>query len=145
MRIIVDADATPNRQEIINIGLKYKKETILICDDSHQLKDQNATIITVETGSQNTDIKLLNLINPNDIIITGDYGIAIIALSKHCHVISPNGLIYTNKNIDTLIQTKYLLGKLRKQKVHIKGPKRRTEQINKIFLENLEKIIKENT
>ena len=142
MRIIVDADATPNIKEIIELGNKYQKETLLISDDSHQLKYENATIITVESGSQNADIKLINLIKENDIVITQDYGVAAIALSKKCQAINPSGLIYTNSNIDQLLATKHLTNKLRKNKIHIKGPKKRTKETKDLFLNNLKNMIK---
>lgn len=142
MRIIVDADATPNIKEIIELGKKYQKETILISDDTHQLNYKDATIITVDSGSQNTDIKLINSLKINDIVITQDYGVATMALSKQCQAINPSGLIYTNFNIDQLLATKHLTNKLRKNKVHIKGPKKRTKETEEIFLNNLENMIK---
>ena len=142
MRIIVDADATPNIKEIIQLGLKYQKEVILISDDNHQLKYKDATIITVESGSQNTDIKLINILKENDIVITQDYGVATIALAKQCQAINPNGLIYTTFNIDQLLATKHLTSKLRKNKIHIKGPKKRTQETKELFLNNLENLIK---
>lgn len=142
MRIIVDADATPNITEIIQLGLKYQKEVILISDDNHQLKYKDATIITVESGSQNTDIKLINILKENDIVITQDYGVATIALVKQCQAINPNGLIYTTFNIDQLLATKHFTSKLRKNKIHIKGPKKRTKETKELFLNNLENLIK---
>ncbi|MEG0138947.1 MAG: DUF188 domain-containing protein, partial [Bacilli bacterium] len=138
MRIIIDADACPNINEIIALGQKYHKETIIYADDSHIINQINATVIIVSAGSQNVDIKLLNDVIVNDVVITQDYGVAVIALGKKCHVINQNGIIYTNQNIDLMMEIRHLNQKSRKQNKHVKGPKKRTNEIKQQFLKNLE-------
>lgn len=137
MRIIVDADACPSINEIIEIANKYALEVHLFSDYSHNLDKFNAHIHYVSTSSQNVDINIVNFIKTNDIVITQDYGLACTCLAKECYVINQNGLIYNKQNIDNLLEQKYLGLLNRKRKIKTKNIKKRTSQTNETFLNNL--------
>lgn len=128
MRIIVDADATPGISLIEQVAINYELPCILIADDTHVLKSDYSEIVTVSKGAQSVDMYLVNMLESNDIVISQDYGVAVIGLSKHCHVINTKGNLYTDENIDSLLASRHLSGKLRRQGHHTKGPKKRTKE-----------------
>jgi len=103
MRIIVDADATPSINLIEKLASNDQVPCILIADDTHDLTSTYSEVITVSKGFQSVDMYLVNIIKEHDIVITQDYGLATIALSKNCYVIHPKGTIYTNDNIDIML------------------------------------------
>lgn len=144
MRILVDADACPSINMITSIAKEYKLPLTLYSDTTHNLKNDYALIKTLSKGFQSVDIKIINDINNNDILITQDFGLATLALAKKSKVISPKGLIYTNDNIDRLNFEKYLNSLNRRQKIHIKGPKKRTIDDSKRLEDSIIKCIKEN-
>lgn len=127
MRIIVDADATPGISLIEMVAQKYQIPCILISDDTHILKSEYSDIITVTKGFQSVDIYLVNMIEKGDIVVTQDYGVACVAISKKIQVVNPKGEIYSENNIDLLMTQRHIHSKLRHQKKHIKGPKKRTK------------------
>lgn len=141
MRIIVDADACPAINEIIEIADKYALEIHLFSDYAHNLDKFKANIHYVSTSSQNVDIHISNFLKSKDILITQDYGLACIGLSKKCYVINQNGLIYNEKNINNLLEQKYLATLNRKRNIKTKNIKKRTLQTNEAFLKNLIYII----
>lgn len=144
MRIIVDADACPSLESITNIAFKNNIECHLFCDYNHNLNIINAKIHYISEGYQMVDIAISNFIKTNDLLITADYGLACIGLSKNSLVISPSGIVYDNKNIDTLLEQRYLNILNRKQNIKTKKLKKRTKEINKIFLDTLEQLIISN-
>ena len=144
MRIIVDADATPSLKEIINIAVKHNLKCHLFCDYNHNLNNLNAEIHYISEGFQSVDIAISNFILLKDILITQDYGLACIALSKGAKAINPNGTIYTNDNIDNLLEQRYLNILNRKQNIHTKNIKKRTKETNEKFLHLLEILITDN-
>ena len=141
MRIIVDADATPSLKQIASISKNNNIECHMFCDYSHTLNIEEAIIHYISEGGQAVDIAITNFINKGDILITQDYGLATIALSKNIGCINPNGIIYTNNNIDNLLEQRYINLLNRRKKIHTKNIKKRTKQTNDLFLSNLQKLI----
>jgi len=144
MRIIVDADATPSLKEIIEISKENNIECHLFCDYSHNLNHLDAEIYYISEGFQSVDISISNFLLPFDILITQDYGLACIALSKGAKAINPNGTIYTSSNIDNLLEQRYLGFLNRKKNIHTKNIKKRTKVTNEKFLNSLQTLIINN-
>lgn len=142
MRIIVDADACPSLREIERIASHNQIPLFFYFDTAHQITSTYATCIQCDTGFQSVDMCLVNAIQKEDIIITQDYGVAGIALSKSAFVLHPKGMIYTEENMDTLFLERYLHQKERKIG-HGKGPKKRTLEDENRLLKNLMLLIEE--
>lgn len=145
MRIIVDADACPGISLITEVAKKYNIELILYADYTHNIVSDYAKVIVVSKGFQNVDTVISNDVKEWDILITQDFGLAVIGLSKKASVIHTKGMIYTNDNIDTLLFERHLNSKLRKRGGHSKGPKKRTKEDDIKLINSLESIIKEAT
>lgn len=138
----MDADATPSLKEIALISKNNNIECHMFCDYSHTLNIEEAIINYISEGGQAVDIAISNFITKGDILITQDYGLACIALSKKAKCINPNGTIYTDKNIDNLLEQRYVNILNRKKKIHTKNIKKRTKETNDLFLLNLQKLIR---
>lgn len=113
MKILVDADACPVRSIIITIAKHHNLKVLMFIDTSHILNDEYCEIITVDQGKDSVDIALINRVDAGDIVVTQDYGLASIVLSKNASVINENGLIYTNDNINSLLFQRHLSQKSR--------------------------------
>lgn len=107
MKILIDADGCP----VVDIALRLAKEhnikAVIFCDTSHVFKDKNAEVVTVGKGADSADFALVNRLEPGDIAVSQDYGLAAMVLSKHGFPITQNGKIITPQNIDTLLLTRY--------------------------------------
>lgn len=143
MKVLIDADAMPNIPMIEDIIKEYQITCILICDDSHQITSTYSKIITVSKGYQSADMYLLNQIEEGDIVLTQDYGVALVALTKKASAIHPMGFRYTNQNMPLLLEQKYQNQKLRKQNKRVKGPKKRTKQMDQLLFVTLRTCIEE--
>lgn len=144
MRILIDADGCPVTKITIDIAQEFNIEAILFCDTSHIFNFDSVKVITVGKGSDSADFALVNAANKNDIVITQDYGLAAMVLAKKGIVITQNGLVISDKNIDTLLQTRHISKKARMNKQHLKGPSKRTIQQDKDFEKTLRRIINES-
>ncbi|WP_409293387.1 DUF188 domain-containing protein [Peribacillus sp. SCS-37] len=56
-------------------------------------------------------------------------------------MLSPRGNEYTENNIDTLLDMRYLSAKIRRQGKHTKGPKPFTKEDRSNFVRQLSKIL----
>lgn len=140
MRILVDADACPVKKEILAVAKEYKLEVHMYFDNSHEYEDGYSTVYIMDTGADSVDYALINASKVNDVIITQDYGVATMALSKKAFPINQNGLVYNDDNIMGLLSQRAMNQKLRKHK-KMKGPRKRTQENNIQFKKQLINLI----
>ena len=141
MRILIDADGCPVVNETITVADKFNLESIIFCDTSHNFDEKKAKVVVVSKGVDAVDFAILNNIQKGDIVITQDYGLASLVLSKNSYAINQSGMVYTDENIDELLYSRYISKKMRNSGARLKGPKKRDKSQNIIFKENLEKLI----
>ncbi|MEG1495387.1 MAG: DUF188 domain-containing protein [Bacilli bacterium] len=141
MRLIIDADATPNLKELCLLASKYKVVVKAFCDTSHQIELGDKEVIVVDKHAQSVDIVLVNYVEKGDIVITQDYGLALLCLGLGTIVINPNGTEYKDTEMNALLAFKHNNECLRKQGVHIKGPKKRTKDDTHKFLSLVEEVL----
>ncbi len=115
MKIVVDADACPVKGIIERIAKKHNIEVIMFIDTSHELYSEYSKVITVSKAPDAVDFALLNQTNPNDIVITQDYGVAAMALGKNAKAIHPSGTIFTNDNINQMLFERHIAKEQRRQ------------------------------
>ena len=78
--------------------------------------------IYIDDGPDAVDYKIVKLATPEDIVITQDYGLASLLLSKVKIVMHHKGHLYRSSNIDMLLQQRYNNAQIRKQGGRHKGP-----------------------
>lgn len=137
MRILVDADACPVKEIILEEAKKRNIEVYMYFDTSHEYNDDYSTIFIVDKSSDSVDINILNNLNESDLVVTQDYGLASLVLSKNAYVLNQNGLIYTKENIDKLLFERFLGKKNRKAHIKTKNMKKRTKELDVKFRESL--------
>ena len=143
MHIYVDADACPVIRIVENIAKKYNIETTLICDTNHVLTSDYSDVVTVSAGADAVDFKLISLCEKGDLVVTQDYGVAAMALSKGAYAIHQSGKWYTNENIDFMLMERHISKKARRasSKNHMKGPRKRSDKDDYNFEVSFERLV----
>lgn len=143
MRILVDADACPVKEIIVTHAKVRNIPVTMIIDTSHELNDGYSEIITVDKARDSVDIKLINIANAGDIVVTQDFGVAAMALGKGAIPINQNGLVFTDSNMDRLLLERYIGHKIRKSGGRTRNMKKRTKDnddaFEKAFLQLLDR------
>lgn len=144
MRIIIDGDACPQRvKEICEQAAKeFEIDLIIVADIAHYIVSEYQ-IIVVEQGRDSVDYKIVQIFKDNDILITQDYGLASLVLSKAAAVIHTAGFFINKKNIDSLLQSRYIGERIRKQGGKTKGPAKRKREQDENFKKCLYKVLYE--
>ena len=112
-------------------------------DNSHFYEDGYSIVYILDKGADSVDYALINKTKTGDIVVTQDYGVATMALSRKALPINQNGLIYTDDNILSLLNNRAMNQKIRRHK-NLKGPKKRTKENDIKFEQNLLKLINSN-
>lgn len=147
MKIYVDADACPVKQAVIDLASKYQLNAVFIFSISHSgnlklnKERKNIEFVMVDNVSQAADMAIINRVNSEDIVITGDFGLASIVLSKKAAVISHSGNIFDESTIDKLLFERHLSAFIRNSGGRVKGPAKREKQENDKFRNVLESVI----
>ena len=141
MKILVDADGCPVVDSTIALANAYKTECLLLCDTSHVFERNGAKTLTFSKGADSVDFALVNLVQPGDVVVTQDYGLAAMCLARNAVVLNQDGMEYTADNIDALLLQRHTAKKLRSAGGRLKGmPKRKPEQ-DDAFRAKLEKTL----
>lgn len=142
MRILVDADACPVKDEIIRVAKKEKLEVLYFVDVNHQLKSDYAEIFVVDQGADSVDLALINQMKAEDIVVSQDYGVASLAIGKRGYVILPSGKELDQFNIDMHMFERHISREERKKRGR-RGSrhKKRTAADNESFETSLEYMV----
>jgi len=133
MKILIDADGCPVVDVAVRISQEHHIECLILCDTSHILEKDGATTLTFSKGADSVDFALVNRVSPGDIVVTQDYGLAAMCLSKNAVVINQDGNEYTSENIDTLLLARHTAKKIRNSGGRLKGPKKRSAVQDEAF------------
>ncbi len=143
MKILVDADACPRSvlQICMELGRRQNIPVWTVASFNHHIESDHP--IVVGNDSQEADIKIMNLTETGDIVITGDWGLAAMVLGKGAMCLSPVGREYRPEKIDFLLEEREAKAKFRRGGGRTKGPKKRTSEDDKRFVSGLEKIFRD--
>ena len=106
-----------------------------------QLYPPHVSTLYVDDGPDAVDYKIVQLSTKDDIVITQDYGLASLLVDKVLIVMHHNGKIYNSKNIQQLLDKRYINAQIRKQGGRHKGPPPFTKQDQKVFEQSLLRVI----
>lgn len=144
MKILVDADACPVKEIIVRLASERNLPVTMLIDTSHEIHDGYSRVITVDKGRDSADIRLVNLIENGDIVVTQDFGVAAMALAKGAKVLNQNGMIYDNSNMDRLLFERALGQEVRRAGGRTGKIKKRTKQDDEAFARALSRMIRES-
>ncbi|WP_242226971.1 YaiI/YqxD family protein [Bacillus cereus group sp. BfR-BA-01315] len=140
-KILVDADACPVKDEIVQGGTKFHVEILFVASYAHRSKKQQGNWIYVDSEQDEVDFYIYKHAKASDLVITQDMGLAGLLVKKGVYVLSPRGTFVTDEQMDTILYIRYVSAKLRRQGTYTKGPKAFSTHDRQCFLTNLEKIL----
>ena len=142
MRIIIDGDACPQKVKEIceRAAHEFKIELIIVVDMEHYITS-DFDVIVIEKGRDAVDYKIVEIFQQGDILVTQDYGLASLVLKKAEAIIHASGFFINDKNIDELLESRYLGQKIRKLGGKTKGPSKRRKEQDVNFEKCLYKVL----
>ena len=140
MRLLIDADGCPVVDIALGIARDNNIECHIFCDTCHIFEKQGAETHVVPKGADSADFALANFARRGDIVITQDYGLASMSLSRGAICINQDGNEYNELNIDGLLFARHTAKKVRNAGGRIKGPPKRTREQDARFSEKLREM-----
>ncbi|MEJ2470016.1 MAG: YaiI/YqxD family protein [Desulfuromonadales bacterium] len=125
MQIWVDADACPKViKEILFRAAERKKIRLTLVANKPLRIPPSRYIDTmiVSAGFDVADDKIVEMLDPGDLVVTADIPLAAAVIKKGGHALNPRGEFYTEDNIDERLAVRNLLDELRGCGVDTGGP-----------------------
>ncbi len=127
MRILIDGDACPVISITEEIARAKGIEVIIFTDITHQIKTENELVV-VDKVNQSVDMALYNRCREGDIVVSQDYGLASLVLSKGAFAVNESGLVYDEGNIDYLLMRRHVHASMRRAGVKHQNASKRTKE-----------------
>jgi uncharacterized protein len=150
VKIIIDGDSTPDKQEIIDTARKHKIKAVIVLSTEHfseKLEDSYAEAVLVDNRPQEADIKIMNLAEPGDIVVTNDMPLSFMLQGKKAAVINSRGITVSKKDLSYGMEILHEEKKQRRspkiKKVQGKGPKKYRREDTGNLIAAIEKAITE--
>lgn len=142
MKIYVDADACPVKEVIYNEARNRSIPVIMVVSMAHNIYPmEGMDVIRVDSSFQAVDMAIVNAAVSGDIVVTSDFGLASIVLGKGARAISPSGRVFSERNIDTLLEKRHSAARQRRGGGRVKGPRARKKVNDDFFRNNLIRLI----
>ena len=141
MKVLIDADGCPVVDMAVRLCKRYAVPCLLLCDTAHEFHRDGAETIVFDKGADSVDYALVNRVSSGDIVITQDYGLASMCLSRGARILHQDGWEYTRDNIDALLLVRHESRKLRAAGKRTKGPKKRVQAQNDAFAAAFETVL----
>jgi hypothetical protein len=97
--------------------------------------------VVVGDDSQEADLKIMNLAEAGDVVITGDWGLASMVVGKRAKCLSPMGREFRPEKMGFLLEEREIKAKFRRGGGRTKGPRKRTMEDDRRFEFCLEKAL----
>jgi uncharacterized protein YaiI (UPF0178 family) len=142
LRILVDADACPVKQEVLRVAERYGLKIVLVAN-SHLNRTENDRLEAVEVSGHldAADDWIVDHINKNDIVITGDIPLAARGIKKGARVLGTRGIIFTEESIGNALATRDLMTHLREMGLSTPGQSAFEKKDRSRFLQALDSLI----
>lgn len=100
MRVLVDADACPVKDEALEIAARFSAALVLVSNGGMRpSRYPGARIVTVSAGADAADDWIAAEAGAADVVVTADIPLAARALEAGAAVLNPNGRPFTSESI----------------------------------------------
>lgn len=141
MKVLIDADACPVVDITVGLCREFQTQCLLFCDTAHEIHKEGTQTLVFDKGADSVDYALVNRVDPGDIVVTQDYGLASMCLAKNARVLHQDGWEYTQYNIEALLFQRHASREYRAAGGRTKGPAKRKNAQNQAFAAALRQML----
>jgi uncharacterized protein YaiI (UPF0178 family) len=142
MKIYIDADGCPVKDEVYKVAERYKLPVVLVANKKLKLPaNPLLEMVVVSGGFDAADDWIVENSKANDIVVTADILLADRCVKKSARVLGPKGEEFTEDNIGSAVATRELMQNLRHMGEMRGGPAPMDKRDRSRFLGTLDQII----
>ncbi|GAB4278878.1 MAG: YaiI/YqxD family protein [Coriobacteriia bacterium] len=143
--LYIDADACPVTREAVSVARRAKVPVVLVGGEAQAMTRwegrRGVECVTVASGRDAADFEIVRRMEPGDVVVTADIGLAAMALGKGAAAVSPRGRVFTQVGIAAELEVRHAQQKHRRQGGRTKGPRPFTDEDRERFAEALAHLL----
>ncbi len=144
MRIWVDADACPNViKEILFRAVERTQVPLTLVANQPTRIPLSLLVrqVQVSAGFDEADRRILELVEPGDLVITADIPLAAKVSEKGARALNPRGELYTEENVRERLAMRNFMDELRGSGVITGGPAVLSQSDRQAFANALDRLL----
>lgn len=144
MRIWVDADACPNviKEILFRAAERTRIPLTLIANQPTRIPiSPLIRQVQVSAGFDVADRRILELVEPTDLVITADIPLAAKVIEKGARALNPRGELYTEENVRERLAMRNFMDELRGSGVNTGGPAILSQSDRQAFANALDRVL----
>jgi len=145
--VFVDADACPVTRDAIELARKNGLPVVLVANSNVSFARyegrSGVETLTVGTGPDAADFAIVERLEPGDIVVTQDIGLAAMVLGRGAAALSPRGRVFYLATIDAELAVRHAQAKLRRAGGRHGGPSAFEDEDREHFRDRFEMLIRE--
>jgi hypothetical protein len=142
MQIWVDADACPSeiKELLFRAAKRTQTKVTLVANQSMRTpRSEFVDSVLVPAGMNVADRRIVELVQPGDLVITADIPLAADVVAKGGQALDPRGEMYTDANVGERLAVRNLFDELRGGGRIIGGPANFTAKDRQAFANQLDR------
>ena len=142
LRILVDADACPVKEEIYKVAARYQVPVVIVANSFMRVPiDPLVDQVVVGAAFDAADNHIAGQADAKAVVVTADILLADRCLKVHATVISPTGKPFTHNSIGAAVATRAIMADLRAGGDAVGGPAPFSRQDRSRFLSALDQAL----
>jgi uncharacterized protein YaiI (UPF0178 family) len=142
LKIYIDADACPVKEETYKVAIRYGLHTVVISNSFMQIPASPLiTRVIVAAGPDAADDWIVEHVAAGDVVVTSDIPLAARALAKEAQAIAPYGRAFTEESIGLALAQRALMEHIRSTGETTGGPPPFAPKDRSRFLQALDQAI----
>lgn len=143
IRILVDADACPVKEEVFRVATRCDLAVVLVANAALRVPrhPRFSTVVVAKGQFDGADDWIAETAGPTDIVVTGDIPLAARCLAQGARVLDAKGRVYTPEAIGDALATREFMAHLRAMGEMGGGPPPFTPKDRATFLQRLDDLV----
>jgi len=145
--LFIDADACPVTREAITAARALGIPVVLVANGTQNMdrytKRSGVEAIQVSSGADAADFAVIERLQPGDVVVTQDIGLAAMVLGRGAAAVGPRGHVFHMATIDAEMHIRHEEKKLRRAGGRHGGPRPFTDEDREHFSEVVERLLRQ--
>lgn len=155
--LYIDADACPTIREALACARKAKVACVIAGNTTQNLARHIrsgdprepcegfwVSTLQASVGADSADFAIASVLEPNDVLVTQDIGLASIALGRGARAIGVRGRVYDPVTIDAMLLIRHEERRVRRAGGRTQGPSAFTDEDRERFVRNLAMLLRKS-
>jgi uncharacterized protein YaiI (UPF0178 family) len=145
--LFIDADACPVTRDALSVARRARVPVVLVGNETQNLGRytvrDGVEAVQVSSGRDAADFAIVERLESEDVVVTGDIGLAAMVLGRGAAAISFRGRVFSRVTIDMEMEVRHAEQKHRRSGGRTRGPAPFEDEDRERFRDSLERVLAE--